>query len=120
MSAIKKHRKKAGLTQKQFSDLFKIPIDTIKNWESGRRKPPEWVEKLIINELKRTKGKVKTMTFTTFKSERRLNIDELREVLVLMENQETTDRYTSTSIDINGDYAHIQVDIDEDGNVIVN
>ena len=59
------------------------------------------------------------MTFTTFKSNRALNIGELREVLTLMENQETTDKYTSTSIDINGNEAHIRVDIDEDGNVIV-
>lgn len=59
------------------------------------------------------------MTFTTFKSNRELNIDELREVLLLMENQETTDKYVSTSIDINGDFAHIAVEIDEDGNVEV-
>lgn len=59
------------------------------------------------------------MTFATFKSERELNINELKEVLVLMENQETTDRYVSTILDIHGDYAHIRVDIDEDGNVKV-
>lgn len=59
------------------------------------------------------------MTFTTFKSNRELNIDELKEVLALMENQETSDRYVSTEIDINGNYAHIAVKIDEYGNVTV-
>lgn len=59
------------------------------------------------------------MTFTTFKSNRELNINELREVLTLMENQETTDRDVSTSLDINGNDAHIQVNIDEYGNVTV-
>ena len=59
------------------------------------------------------------MTFTTFKSNRELDINELREVLTLMENQETTDRYTSTSLNINGDDAYIEVDIDEDGNITV-
>lgn len=59
------------------------------------------------------------MTFTTFKCERELNINELREVLMLMENQETTDKYVNTSLDINGDYAHIQIEIDKDGNIIV-
>lgn len=59
------------------------------------------------------------MTFTTFKSNRGLDINELREVLVLMETQETTDKYTSTSLSIIGDYATIEVDIDEDGNVTV-
>ena len=56
------------------------------------------------------------MTFTT---KRPLNVNELREVLTLMENQETTDRYVSTSLNINGNNAHIEVDIDEDGNVTV-
>ena len=55
----------------------------------------------------------------TFKSNRELDINELREVLSLMENQETTDRYVSTLLNINGDYAHIKVDIDEYGNITV-
>lgn len=59
------------------------------------------------------------MTFTTFTTKRPLNVNELREVLTLMENQETTDRYVSTSLNINGNNAHIEVDIDEDGNVTV-
>ena len=59
------------------------------------------------------------MTFTTFKANRELDINELREVLSLMEEQETTDRFVSTSLNINGDYAHIGVEIDEDGNVTV-
>lgn len=54
--AIKKHRESAGLTQKQFSEMFDIPIDTVKGWDSGRRKPPEWAEKLIVKELERMKG----------------------------------------------------------------
>ena len=48
---IKKSRISAGLTQKEFSELFEIPIDTVKNWESGRRNPPRWVEKLVIEKL---------------------------------------------------------------------
>lgn len=59
------------------------------------------------------------MIFTTFKTNRELDINELKEVLILMENQETTDRFTSEKLTINGDYATITVDIDEDGNVTV-
>lgn len=59
------------------------------------------------------------MTFTTFKSNRTLDINELKEVLALMETQETGDRWVSTSLRINGEYAIIDVDIDEDGNVTV-
>lgn len=52
---ITKHRQAAGLTQKQFSDLFEIPIDVVKSWDSGRRKPPAWAEKLIIEKLETMK-----------------------------------------------------------------
>lgn len=54
---IKKARIDAGLTQKHFSELFEIPIDVVKSWDSGRRNPPEWAEKLIIEKIERmTRG----------------------------------------------------------------
>lgn len=53
---IKKFRQAAGLTQEEFSKVFEIPLDTVKGWDSGRRKPPEWAEKLIIEKLERMKG----------------------------------------------------------------
>ena len=48
---IKNARNEAGLTQKEFSEMFEIPLDTVKHWDSGRRNPPEWAEKLIIEKL---------------------------------------------------------------------
>ena len=57
--------------------------------------------------------------FTTFKCNRPISIEELREVLTLMENQETTDRFTNTETTIKGNYATITVKIDEDGNVLL-
>ncbi len=54
---IRDYRESAGLTQKEFSELFEIPLDTVKSWESGRRAPTAWAEKLIIKELERMKGK---------------------------------------------------------------
>lgn len=39
---IRDHRQAAGLTQKQFTELFKIPLDVVKSWDSGQRKPPEF------------------------------------------------------------------------------
>lgn len=53
---IKEYRKAAGLTQKQFSDLFEIPLDTVKSWDCGRRKPTKAEERLIIKELERMKS----------------------------------------------------------------
>lgn len=52
---IKEYREAAGLTQKQFSEMFEIPIDTVKSWDCGRRKPTRSQEKLIIKELERLK-----------------------------------------------------------------
>lgn len=57
--------------------------------------------------------------FATFYSRRKLSFEELQEVLQLMEVQETTDKYASTSLSIKGNYADIDVKIDEDGNVIL-
>jgi DNA-binding transcriptional regulator YiaG len=33
------------------ADQFEIPKRTIENWEAGSRKPPVYVEKLIIEKL---------------------------------------------------------------------
>lgn len=52
---ITEARKSAKLTQKQFSDMFGIPIDVVKSWDSGRRKPPAWAENLIIEKLETIK-----------------------------------------------------------------
>lgn len=55
---IKEARIAAGLTQEQLSKLLEIPIDTVKSWESGRRKPPAWAKKLLLEKLNRmAKGK---------------------------------------------------------------
>ena len=48
---IKQARLLAGLTQQQMSDLFEIPKRSIENWEAGDRKPPAYVEKLIVDKL---------------------------------------------------------------------
>lgn len=51
MSRIKELRLQAELTQKQMSDLFKIPIRTLQDWEGERRTPPEWASLLICEKL---------------------------------------------------------------------
>lgn len=52
MNEIKKWRNNACMTQKEFASKFEIPIRTIENWEEDQRKPPAYVEKLIIEKLK--------------------------------------------------------------------
>lgn len=53
------------------------------------------------------------------KFKRTVDSDELREVIVLVDNQETTDKYTNALMHINGDYANIDVEIDEYGDITV-
>ena len=36
---VEKIRSALGLTQRAFSELFGVPIDTLRNWEYGRRTP---------------------------------------------------------------------------------
>lgn len=56
---IKERRLEAGLTQKEFSELFDppIPVDTIKKWDAGKMSPPDWVEGMIIEKLNRVTQK---------------------------------------------------------------
>nr|DAJ77192.1 MAG TPA: helix-turn-helix domain protein [Caudoviricetes sp.] len=51
MTAIKKAREKAGLTQAQVYKLIGVPVRTIQDWEAEKRQPPAWAERLIIEKL---------------------------------------------------------------------
>lgn len=55
--------------------------------------------------------------FVTFATKRPVSVEELKEIVSLMELQETTDKYTSTSLSIDGNDASIEVEIDAEGNV---
>ena len=50
---LKNARAEVGISQQKMSDLLGIPKRTIEEWETGRRKPPKWVERLVIEEVKR-------------------------------------------------------------------
>jgi len=36
---VKEIRRKTGLSQPKFADIFHIPVGTLRNWEQGRRHP---------------------------------------------------------------------------------
>lgn len=55
LNSIRAARIAAGLSQKGMSDNFEIPLRTLESWEMGDRKPPVYVEKLIIEKLKSMK-----------------------------------------------------------------
>ena len=48
---IKEARLEAGLTQRQAWTALEVPHATWEAWEMGTRKPPSYVEKLIIEKL---------------------------------------------------------------------
>ena len=49
---IKKIREQTGLSRKDFSIHIGIPLRTIEDWEAGRRRPPEYIPRLIEYQLK--------------------------------------------------------------------
>lgn len=44
---IRELRNETGLNRKQFAEHFQIPLRTVEEWEAGRRKPPEYIPRLI-------------------------------------------------------------------------
>ena len=52
-NAIREAREKAGLTIKQLSDMLEAPYRTVQDWNSGKAKPPIWLQKLVIAEIDR-------------------------------------------------------------------
>lgn len=55
MKTIKSERIRLGLTQTQLAELLGVPFRTIQNWETGQRKCPDYVERLIIEKLSQIK-----------------------------------------------------------------
>ena len=50
-NSIKYARKKAGLNMKKLADLLGAPYRTVQDWNAGRRMPPDWVQRLIIEKI---------------------------------------------------------------------
>ena len=44
---IKEIRQMCKMSQKEFSEYFGIPFRTVQEWEQGRRKPPDYIPKLL-------------------------------------------------------------------------
>ncbi len=49
---IKSIRLSLDLSQAKFADKFGIPLSTLAQWEQGRRKPPEYILKMIYTIIK--------------------------------------------------------------------
>ena len=49
---VREMRKKLGESQSEFAARYHIPFRTIQNWESGVRKPPEYILDLLEQRIK--------------------------------------------------------------------
>lgn len=49
---IRDMRTQLGVTQSEFAQRYNIPFRTIQNWETGLRKPPEYMISLLENRIK--------------------------------------------------------------------
>lgn len=49
---LKELRKRNNITQEGLSKLLEVPKRTIENWEGGINKPPEYVQKLILEKMR--------------------------------------------------------------------
>lgn len=49
---IKEIRKLTGLSQVKFGEKYHIPTRTIQEWESGRRKPADYIIELLEFKVK--------------------------------------------------------------------
>ena len=48
---IKYARQKAGLDSKRLAELLGAPYRTVQDWNSGRRMPPAWVQRLVVEKI---------------------------------------------------------------------
>lgn len=48
---LKEARAAAGLAQQGMADRTLIPLRTIQDWEAGKRTPPPYVQRFVLNEL---------------------------------------------------------------------
>ena len=55
---IKELRQQTGLSQSAFAKYFEIPLRTVQDWEQDKRKPPEYLVKLMAEKLKMNKLEV--------------------------------------------------------------
>ena len=94
---IKEARIEYQLTQKELSDITSIPLRTIENWESGKRTPSPWVQKLVCSYLRQyPKNQHGIITETKGIYE----IDQIRQALMPM-----THKYDINRIILYGSYA---------------
>lgn len=55
--ALKETIQHLGMSQRQAAEIIGMPLRTLEAWVGGKRTPPEWVERLVIEKLMSIKEK---------------------------------------------------------------
>jgi len=112
---IKEARAEYGLTQKDLSEITDIPLRTIENWESGKRTPSPWVEKMVYSYLKQyPKNQYGIIT----KTKGIYEVNQIKDALLPL-----TIKYDINKITLYGSYAKgkqeplSDIDLVVDGNI---
>ena len=68
---IREMRTQLGDTQSEFSARYNIPFRTVQNWETGLRKPPEYIVSLLEDRIREDLINRKTAVLPKFDSRKR-------------------------------------------------
>lgn len=68
---IREMRKQLGDTQSEFAARYRIPFRTVQNWETGVRKPPEYIVDLLAQRTKEDLVNRKTISLPKYDPQKR-------------------------------------------------
>ena len=94
---IRELRDQTGLTQKAFSEMYGIPVSTLRKWEQGESSPPDYVIRLLARAIRpesqgsqKLQGKNGTVFY--YNPERQSVADRLGNEIRIMEDLRTIDK----------------------------
>ena len=67
---IREMRTCLGDTQREFAARYNIPFRTVQNWETGTRKPPEYITELLESRIKNDLLNRKTAVLPKYSSQK--------------------------------------------------
>ena len=52
---IKYAREQAGMNIKELADFLDAPYRTIQDWNAGKKRPPRWIERILVDYIMQSK-----------------------------------------------------------------
>lgn len=63
---VREMRRRPGNTQSEFAARYNIPFRNVQNWETGTRKPPEYIVSLLEHRVEEDLINRKTVTLPKY------------------------------------------------------